>query len=70
MQPVNTKPFQTQFHVTEHCADSFLPILIFPQTMSPSFRYGFPSILAFSLMAILLVGKFRPHNYSSNMNYR
>lgn len=36
--------------------DSFLPILIFPQTMAPSFRNGFPAILSFSLIAIVLVG--------------
>ena len=37
--------------------DSFLPILIFPQTMAPNFRRGFPSILSFALMAIVFVRK-------------
>lgn len=40
--------------------DSFLPILIFPQTMAPDFKRGFPSILAFALMAIIFVGKHNP----------
>lgn len=37
--------------------DSFLPILIFPQTMAPDFKRGFPSILAFALAAVALVCK-------------
>ncbi|KAK1534593.1 uncharacterized protein CCOS01_03345 [Colletotrichum costaricense] len=35
--------------------DSFLPILIFPQTMAPTFERGFPSILSFALAAVVLV---------------
>ncbi|PVH89465.1 pantothenate transporter liz1 [Cadophora sp. DSE1049] len=38
-----------------YATNSFLPILIFPQTMAPDFRRGFPSILAFALMAIVFV---------------
>lgn len=38
-----------------YATNSFLPILIFPQTTGPKFPRGFPSILAFALMAIILV---------------
>ncbi|KAI1339463.1 pantothenate transporter liz1 [Xylariaceae sp. FL0016] len=38
-----------------YATNSFLPILIFPQTTSPTFPRGFPSILAFALIAIVLV---------------
>ncbi|CAJ2510496.1 Uu.00g133050.m01.CDS01 [Anthostomella pinea] len=38
-----------------YATNSFLPILIFPQTMSPRFENGYPSILAFALIAIVLV---------------
>lgn len=42
---------------TNVAVDSFLPILIFKQTDGPQFRKGFPSILAFALVAIVLIGK-------------
>ncbi|KAK1993601.1 pantothenate transporter liz1 [Colletotrichum falcatum] len=38
-----------------YATNSFLPILIFPQTMAPRFERGFPSILSFALAAIVLV---------------
>ncbi|TDZ30016.1 Pantothenate transporter liz1 [Colletotrichum spinosum] len=38
-----------------YATNSFLPILIFPQTMAPKFERGFPSILAFALAAVALV---------------
>ncbi|KUJ18712.1 pantothenate transporter liz1 [Mollisia scopiformis] len=38
-----------------YATNSFLPILIFPQTEGPKFLKGFPSILAFALLAIILV---------------
>jgi MFS transporter, ACS family, pantothenate transporter len=38
--------------------DSFLPILIFPQTMAPKFENGFPSILSFALIAVCFMRKF------------
>ncbi|KZL67712.1 major facilitator superfamily transporter (pantothenate transporter liz1) [Colletotrichum tofieldiae] len=38
-----------------YATNSFLPILIFPQTMAPTFERGFPSILAFALAAVVLV---------------
>ncbi|KAH7324276.1 pantothenate transporter liz1 [Stachybotrys elegans] len=34
---------------------SFLPILIFPQTMAPKFERGFPSLLGFALGACILM---------------
>ncbi|KAH7014107.1 pantothenate transporter liz1 [Microdochium trichocladiopsis] len=34
-----------------YATNSFLPILIFPQTMAPKFQRGFPSLLAFALTA-------------------
>ncbi|KAF6831385.1 pantothenate transporter liz1 [Colletotrichum plurivorum] len=38
-----------------YATNSFLPILIFPQTMAPKFERGFPSILSFALGAVVLV---------------
>ncbi|TDZ68015.1 Pantothenate transporter liz1 [Colletotrichum trifolii] len=38
-----------------YATNSFLPILIFPQTMAPKFERGFPSILGFALAAVALV---------------
>ncbi|KAK6063135.1 pantothenate transporter liz1 [Seiridium cupressi] len=38
-----------------YATNSFLPILIFPQTTAPKYANGFPSILAFALVAIVLV---------------
>ncbi|KAJ0305825.1 hypothetical protein COL516b_004933 [Colletotrichum fioriniae] len=38
-----------------YATNSFLPILIFPQTMAPTFERGFPSILSFALAAVVLV---------------
>ncbi|KAK1830679.1 major facilitator superfamily domain-containing protein [Podospora conica] len=35
---------------------AWLPILIFPQTMAPTFRYGFPSSFGLLIAAILAVG--------------
>ncbi|KLO80550.1 Uncharacterized protein LW93_13782 [Fusarium fujikuroi] len=34
-----------------YATNSFLPILIFPQTMAPKFERGFPSVLSFALGA-------------------
>lgn len=42
---------------TDWVSDSFLPILIFPQTTGPRFPRGFPSILAFTVMAVILTCK-------------
>lgn len=41
-----------------YATNSFLPILIFPQTTGPRFERGFPSILSFALVAIVLMRKF------------
>ncbi|KAK1459753.1 pantothenate transporter liz1 [Colletotrichum melonis] len=38
-----------------YATNSYLPILIFPQTMAPTFERGFPSILSFALAAVILV---------------
>ncbi|KAF5660882.1 pantothenate transporter liz1 [Fusarium heterosporum] len=38
-----------------YATNSFLPILIFPQTMAPKFERGFPSLLAFALGACCLM---------------
>ncbi|KAF9769455.1 hypothetical protein IL306_013119 [Fusarium sp. DS 682] len=38
-----------------YATNSFLPILIFPQTMAPKFERGFPSLLAFALGAVCLM---------------
>ncbi|KAH9884235.1 pantothenate transporter liz1 [Xylariomycetidae sp. FL2044] len=38
-----------------YATNSFLPILIFPQTTAPNFPRGFPSILAFALVGAVLV---------------
>ncbi|KAF7187813.1 MFS transporter PfmaC [Pseudocercospora fuligena] len=35
-------------------SDSFLPILIFPQTTAPNFPRGFPSIVAFAIAGVIL----------------
>ncbi|KAK1544548.1 hypothetical protein CPAR01_02050 [Colletotrichum paranaense] len=51
------RPFPRQL---TNDVDSYLPILIFPQTMAPTFERGFPSILSFALAAVILVRKF-PH---------
>ncbi|KXS96243.1 hypothetical protein AC578_5484 [Pseudocercospora eumusae] len=37
-----------------YATNSFLPILIFPQTTAPNFPRGFPSIVAFALAAVSL----------------
>lgn len=38
-------------------SDSFLPILIFPQTEGPNFPKGFPSIVSFAVAAVFLTSK-------------
>ncbi|KAH7178945.1 major facilitator superfamily domain-containing protein [Fusarium sp. MPI-SDFR-AT-0072] len=38
-----------------YATNSFLPILIFPQTMAPKFERGFPSVLSFALGACCLM---------------
>ncbi|KDN64761.1 putative pantothenate transporter liz1 [Colletotrichum sublineola] len=38
-----------------YATNSVLPILIFPQTMAPTFERGFPSILSFALATVVLV---------------
>ncbi|KAH8673398.1 pantothenate transporter liz1 [Xylariales sp. PMI_506] len=38
-----------------YATNSFLPILIFPQTTAPKYSKGFPSILSFALIACALV---------------
>ncbi|KAF2448077.1 pantothenate transporter liz1 [Karstenula rhodostoma CBS 690.94] len=38
-----------------YATNSFLPILIFPQTTGPEFPRGFPSVLSFALVAIALM---------------
>ncbi|KAF3025507.1 hypothetical protein E8E14_007938 [Neopestalotiopsis sp. 37M] len=38
-----------------YATNSFLPILIFPQTTAPRYEKGFPSILAFALIAVVLI---------------
>lgn len=35
---------------------AWLPILIFPQTMAPTFRYGFPSSFGLLIASIFAVG--------------
>jgi len=35
---------------------AWLPILIFPQTMAPDFRYGFPASFGLLIAAIFAVG--------------
>lgn len=37
--------------------DSFLPILIFPQTEGPKFSKGFPSIVGLTVVAVVLTGE-------------
>ncbi|KAI0137121.1 pantothenate transporter liz1 [Xylariales sp. AK1849] len=39
----------------QYAFDAWLPIVIFPQTMAPSFRRGFPATFAFVIAAILAV---------------
>ncbi|RDW66647.1 hypothetical protein BP5796_09396 [Coleophoma crateriformis] len=38
-----------------YATNSFLPILIFPQTTAPNYPKGFPSILAFAVVACILI---------------
>lgn len=46
------------FHGLIAFPDSFLPILIFPQTTGPRFTRGFPSIVAFTVAAVALTCKY------------
>ncbi|GKT61727.1 pantothenate transporter liz1 protein [Colletotrichum tofieldiae] len=39
----------------QYAVDAWLPLVIFPQTMAPSFRYGFPSTFGFIIAAIAAV---------------
>jgi ACS family pantothenate transporter-like MFS transporter len=43
-----------------YATNSFLPILIFPQTMAPKFQRGFPSLLSFALAGCGFMRKFPP----------
>ncbi|KAH8898963.1 pantothenate transporter liz1 [Thozetella sp. PMI_491] len=38
-----------------YATNSFLPILIFPQTTAPNYPRGFPSIVAFTVLAVIFV---------------
>lgn len=39
----------------QYAVAAWLPILIFPQTMSPDFRYGFPATFAFVIAGLILI---------------
>ncbi|KXH65662.1 pantothenate transporter liz1 [Colletotrichum salicis] len=39
----------------QYAVDAWLPLVIFPQTMAPSFRYGFPATFGFIMAAIIAV---------------
>ncbi|KAK1222183.1 hypothetical protein PQX77_014981 [Marasmius sp. AFHP31] len=39
----------------QYAVAAWLPIVIFPQTMAPSFRYGFPATFGFVIAAIIVV---------------
>ncbi|KAL1861519.1 hypothetical protein Daus18300_008781 [Diaporthe australafricana] len=39
----------------QYAFDAWIPILIYPQTMAPSFRYGFPATFGFVFAAIIAV---------------
>ncbi|KAM5354956.1 hypothetical protein ACJ41O_001602 [Fusarium nematophilum] len=39
----------------QYAVDAWMPIVIFPQTMAPDFRYGFPATFGFVLVAIVAV---------------
>ncbi|KAI1143202.1 pantothenate transporter liz1 [Hypoxylon sp. FL0543] len=39
----------------QYAVDAWLPIVIFPQTMAPTFRYGFPATFGFVIAAIIAV---------------
>ncbi|WQF85861.1 Putative major facilitator superfamily, MFS transporter superfamily [Colletotrichum destructivum] len=39
----------------QYAVDAWLPLVIFPQTMAPTFRYGFPATFGFIIVAILAV---------------
>ncbi|KAH9908722.1 pantothenate transporter liz1 [Xylariomycetidae sp. FL2044] len=39
----------------QYAVDAWMPIVIFPQTMAPDFRYGFPATFAFVIAAIIAV---------------
>ncbi|KAI7774156.1 pantothenate transporter liz1 [Diaporthe eres] len=39
----------------QYAFDAWLPIVIFPQTMAPTFRYGFPATFGFVFAAIIAV---------------
>lgn len=42
-----------------YATTSFMPILIFPQTMAPKFERGFPIVLSFAVGACGLIRKFK-----------
>ncbi|KAJ0158784.1 hypothetical protein CTA2_10923 [Colletotrichum tanaceti] len=39
----------------QYAVDAWLPLVIFPQTMAPTFRHGFPATFGFIFAAILAV---------------
>ncbi|KAF4778692.1 pantothenate transporter liz1 [Colletotrichum scovillei] len=39
----------------QYAVDAWLPLVIFPQTMAPTFRYGFPATFGFIIAAIIAV---------------
>lgn len=39
----------------QYAVAAWLPILIFPQTMAPSFRRGFPATFAFVIAGLILI---------------
>jgi hypothetical protein len=49
--------------------DSFLPILIFPQTEGPKFSKGFPSIVGLTVVAVALTGECRFADYPLYLSY-
>ncbi|OTA98478.1 hypothetical protein M426DRAFT_258647 [Hypoxylon sp. CI-4A] len=43
----------------QYAIDAWLPIVIFPQTMAPRFKYGFPATFGFVVAAIFMVSIIR-----------
>lgn len=39
----------------QYAVAAWLPILIFPQTMSPTFRYGFPATFGFVIAGLIAI---------------
>lgn len=39
----------------QYAVAAWLPIVIFPQTMAPDFRYGFPSTLGFVIAGLIVI---------------